>query len=80
MDTLALHNKIDLLPPNLRQEASLFLDFLIEKSELYTISNNNITVYDKILEPDADFYRAITKDELLERIYIDIEKKYETRK
>jgi hypothetical protein len=33
MDTLVtLHNKVDILPPNLINEASLFIDFLIEKS------------------------------------------------
>jgi hypothetical protein len=32
MDTLTLHHKIDVLPPNLRKEAALFIDFLIEKS------------------------------------------------
>jgi hypothetical protein len=29
--------------------------------------------YDRVLEPDADFYRAITKDELLKGIYEDID-------
>ena len=33
MDTLvALHNKLEVLPPNMREEAFLFIDFLIEKS------------------------------------------------
>ena len=33
MDTLvALHNKLEVLPPNMRKEAFLFIDFLIEKS------------------------------------------------
>ena len=33
MDTLvALHNKVEALPSNLRGEAILFIDFLIEKS------------------------------------------------
>jgi len=33
MDTLVtLHNKINILPPNLVNEAALFIDFLIEKS------------------------------------------------
>jgi hypothetical protein len=41
---------------------------------------NEHSVYDEILEPDDDFYRAITKDELLERIYTGIEKKYAIRK
>jgi len=37
MDTsVALHNKIELLPPNLRMEALLFVDFLIEKSRKNT--------------------------------------------
>jgi len=37
MDTLvALHNKLEELPLNMRNEAFLFIDFLIEKSK-----NNN---------------------------------------
>jgi hypothetical protein len=33
MDTLvALHDKVEILPPNLRREALLFIEFLIEKS------------------------------------------------
>jgi hypothetical protein len=33
MDTLvALHDKVEILPPNLRNEALLFIDFLIERS------------------------------------------------
>ena len=37
MDTLvALHNKIEALPSNMRSEALLFIDFLIEKSGRYT--------------------------------------------
>ena len=33
MDTLvALHTKVEALPPNLREEVLLFIDFLFEKS------------------------------------------------
>jgi hypothetical protein len=32
------------------------------------------SVYDKVLEPDDDFYRAITGEELLERLIPRIEK------
>jgi len=33
MDTLvALHNKLEILSPNMRKEAFLFIDFLLEKS------------------------------------------------
>jgi hypothetical protein len=32
IDTLTLNRKIDVLPTNLRKEALLFIDFLIEKS------------------------------------------------
>jgi hypothetical protein len=40
MDTLvALHDKVEILPPNLRKEALSFIDFLIEKS----IRNNQET-------------------------------------
>jgi len=32
------------------------------------------------LEPDEDFYRAVTAEKLLEKIHEDIEKKYANRK
>jgi len=33
MDTLVtLHNKLEILPPNMRKEAFLFIDFLFDKS------------------------------------------------
>jgi len=34
----------------------------------------NTNEYDKVLEPDEDFYSAITKEELLKGIHEDIEK------
>ena len=37
------------------------------------------SVYEEVLEPDDDFRRAITADELLERIYSDLEKKFVNR-
>ena len=33
MDTLTLHHQIDILPPSLRHEVSLFLDSLIKRHE-----------------------------------------------
>ena len=37
MDTVvALHNKLEVLPPNIRQEAFSYIDFLIEKSKRNT--------------------------------------------
>ena len=35
--------------------------------------------YDEVLAPDDDFRRAITGEELLERIYADIDKKFASR-
>jgi hypothetical protein len=35
----------------------------------------NLNGYDKVLEPDDDFRRAITGEELLGRIYSDIDRK-----
>ena len=35
--------------------------------------------YDEVLEPDEDFYSAITKDELLKGIHEDIEKFFANR-
>ena len=43
-------------------------------------SYHDASVYEEVLEPDDDFRRAITKDQLLERIYMDIERKYANRK
>ena len=37
------------------------------------------SIYEEVLEPDDDFRRAITGDELLERIYHDIDKKFANR-
>ena len=38
--------------------------------------DSNTNEYDKVLEPDEDFYRAITMDELLEGVLEDIHKFY----
>ena len=43
-------------------------------------SYHDASVYEEVLEPDDDFRRAITKDQLLERISMDIERKYDNRK
>lgn len=40
---------------------------------------HDASVYEEILEPDDDFRSAITCEELLERIYQDIDKKFENR-
>jgi hypothetical protein len=48
----------------------------------YLVSNANNgypNEYDEVLEPDDDFRRAITGEELLKRIYIDIDKKFASR-
>jgi hypothetical protein len=40
---------------------------------------HDASVYEEVLAPDDDFRRAITGDELLKRIYIDIDKKFASR-
>ena len=52
---------------------------------MFTQKNNQIFIATnasdkrKYLEPDDDLHRAITADELLERIYKDIDKKFANR-
>ena len=43
------------------------------------LSTKNVTREQQILEPDDDLRRAITGNELLERIYKDIDRKFENR-
>jgi len=40
---------------------------------------HDASVYEEVLEPDDDFYSAITCEELLERIYQDIDNKFANR-
>jgi len=40
---------------------------------------HDASVYEEVLEPDDDLHRAITAEELLERIHDDIRRKYESR-
>jgi hypothetical protein len=40
---------------------------------------HDASVYEEILEPDDDLHRAITAEELLERIHADIRRKYASR-
>jgi hypothetical protein len=47
----------------------------VDNMNIYSESNN----YTEILEPDDDLRRAITGEELLERIYKDIDKKFASR-
>ena len=41
---------------------------------------HDTSVYEEILEPDDDLRRAITAEELLERIHKDIHRKFASRK
>ena len=41
---------------------------------------HDASVYEEILEPDNDLCRAITAEELLERIHEDIRRKFASRK
>jgi hypothetical protein len=41
---------------------------------------HDTSVYEEILEPDDDFRRAITAEELLERVHEDIHRKFASRK
>jgi len=45
---------------------------------MFLLSNANMTK-EEHKKPDVDFYRAITAEELLEGIYKDIDKKFESR-
>ena len=49
-----------------------------EGDNIFTVSIANDRER-KYLEPDDDFYQAITADELLKGIYEDIDKKYANR-
>jgi hypothetical protein len=64
-------------------ELALNEQVFIKKGEnmfLVSIANvGNVNEYDEILEPDDDFRRAISGDELLERIYKDIDRKFVNR-
>jgi hypothetical protein len=41
---------------------------------------HNASVYEEILKPDDDLRRAITAEELLERVHEDIRRKFASRK
>ena len=41
---------------------------------------HDASVYEEVLEPDDDLRRAITAEELLERIHEDIRRKFASRK
>ena len=63
-----------------------YFDLAIDKKEVYVEYGNNMLMVcnanrqEKIyLEPDDDFRRAISAEELLKGIYEDIDKKYANR-
>ena len=67
MDTLvALHNKLEVLPVNMRREASLFIDFLIKKSK-----NNNRKVQRKFGSAKGKIHMSEDFDEPLTDIFKD---------
>jgi len=49
------------------------------KRNTYRLVYNPIAEEQPVLQPDDDLRRAITGDELLERIYRDIDKKFANR-
>ena len=66
MDTLvALHNKLEVLPPNMRNEVFLFIDFLIEKSSKnaqkvqrkFGSAKGKIHMSEDFDEPLIDFFK-----------------------
>ena len=66
MDTLVeLHQKVDVLPPIFRKEASLFIDFLIERSgknkpvvqRIFGSAKGKIHMADDFDEPLADIFK-----------------------
>ena len=54
-------------------------DVFVEKDDIMFIVTKANSEKKKYLEPDEDFRRAITAEELLKGIYEDIDKKYENR-
>ena len=67
MDTLAaLHNKLEVLPVSMRREASLFIDFLIEKSK-----NNNRETQRKFGSAQGKIHMSEDFDEPLTDIFKD---------
>ena len=63
-----------------------YLDMAIEneicikkENKLFFINYKPVDEPDVIFQPDNDFYRSITAEELLERIYGDIDRKFENR-
>jgi hypothetical protein len=50
--------------------------FIQREDCMFVVSRANEQEEDMIFEPDEDFYRSITKDELLEGIFEDIAKRY----
>jgi len=56
-------------------------EVLIQDGDFTITMNASPTVeLQTILEPDEDFFRAISMEELLEGIYLDIHKKFANRK
>jgi hypothetical protein len=54
--------------------------FLLYKNVDDVNMYHDASVYEEILEPDDDLRRAITAEELLERIHGDIRRKFALRK
>jgi len=51
-------------------------DLFVDDMNMY----HDASVYEEVLEPDDDLRRAITAEELLERIHEDIRRKFASRK
>ena len=67
MDTLiAIHDKVEILPPNLRREALLFIEFLIERS-----GNNHQKTQRKFGSAKGKIHMSENFDEPLVDIFED---------
>jgi hypothetical protein len=58
------------------KEFNTIQDLFVDDMNMY----HDASVYEEVLEPDDDLRRAITAEELLERIHEDIRRKFASRK
>jgi hypothetical protein len=54
-------------------------EVLVERGNITFLFTRTNDTEKRYLEPDDDLRRAITGDELLERIYVDIDRKFKER-
>ena len=58
----------------IKKDNRMFL--LVYQNAVDANNYHKASIYNEVLEPDDDLRSAITGDELLERIYADIDKKF----